>query len=107
MANQNVYVTFTITSGKQDGSFEANWNADGQVVASAVIHNSHENTHGMFSNVYITATPDGAVELYWCSQFDCRNAPHAQVVHFTVNDTALAPTGLSVAMIQDVYRRSL
>ena len=90
MANQKIYVTFTITSGTQDGSIEAIWYADGQVVATTVLQHRHDNTQGVFSNVYITATPDGAVELYWCTQPDCKNAQLAQVVHFVVNpiDTA-------------------
>jgi hypothetical protein len=90
MANQKVYVTFTITSGKQDGSIEAKWYADGQMVASAILPHMHENTHGVFSNIYITATPDGAVELYWCTRPDCKDAQLAQVVHFVVTpvDTA-------------------
>lgn len=90
MANQKVYVTFTITSGNQDGSIEAKWYANGQVVASAVLHHLHENTHGVFSSVYVTATPDGAIELYWCTQLDCSDAQLAQVVHFVVTpiDTA-------------------
>ena len=90
MANQKVYVTFTITSGKQDGSIEAKWYEDGQVVASTILPHMHENTQGVFSNIYITATPDGAVELYWCTQADCKDAQLAQVVHFVVTpvDTA-------------------
>ena len=90
MANQRVYVTFTITSGKQDGSIEAKWYADGQVVASTILHHTHENTHGVFSNIYITATPDGAVELYWCTQPNCRDAQLAQVVHFVINPVSTA-----------------
>ncbi|GAC1458188.1 MAG: hypothetical protein PVSMB2_14180 [Ktedonobacteraceae bacterium] len=90
IANQNVYVTFDITSGKQDGAIEAKWYADGLIIASTVLPHAHENTHGVFSNVYITATPDGAVELYWCTQSDCKDAQLAQVIHFVVNpiDTA-------------------
>ena len=90
MANQKVYVTFTITSGKQDGFIEAKWYEDGQIVATTILPHIHENTHGVFSNVYITATPDGAIELYWCTQPDCKDAQLAQVVHFVVNpvDTA-------------------
>ena len=84
MANQRVYVTFTITSGKQDGSIEAKWYADGQVVMVTILPHQHENTHGVFSNVYISATPDGAVELYWCTQPNCSDAKLAQVVHFVV-----------------------
>ncbi len=84
MANQRVYVTFTITSGKQDGSIEAKWYENGQVVATTILPHIHENTRGMFSNMYITATSDGAVELYWCTQPDCKNAQLAQVVHFVV-----------------------
>lgn len=83
-ANQKVYVTFTVTSGKQDGSIEAKWYAEGRVVASTILHHTHENTHGVFSSIYITATPDGAVELYWCTQLDCKDAQLAQVVHFVV-----------------------
>ncbi len=101
-ANQKVYVTFTITSGKQDGSIEAKWYADGQVVASTVLHHTHENTHGVFSNIFITATPDGAVELYWCTQPDCKDAQLAQVIHFVVSPVTTAylhvsPNGVVIA----------
>lgn len=90
MATQKIYVTFTITSGKQDGFIEAKWYEDGQVIASTILPHMHANTHGVFSNMYITATPDGAVELYWCTQLDCKDAQLAQIVHFVVNpvDTA-------------------
>ena len=90
MANQKVYITFVINSGNQDGYIEAKWYADGQVVATAVLPHTHGNTRGVFSNVYIIATPDGAVELYWCVQADCKDAQLAQVVHFEVTpvDTA-------------------
>lgn len=84
MATQKIYVTFTITSGKQDGFIEAKWYEDGQVIASTILPHMHANTHGVFSNMYITATPDGAVELYWCTQLDCKDAQLAQVVHFVV-----------------------
>lgn len=100
-ANQKVYVTFTITSGNLDGSIEAKWYTDGQVVASTVLHHTHENTHGVFSNIYITATPDGAVELYWCTQLDCQAAQLAQVIHFVVTPVNTAylnvyPNGVSI-----------
>ncbi len=90
MANQKIYVTFTITSGTQDGSIEAKWYTNAQLVATSVLQHKHENTQGVFSNIYITATPDGAVELYWCTQPDCKDAQLAQVVHFVVHpiDTA-------------------
>ena len=91
MANQKVYVTFTIASGKQDGSIEAKWYEDGQVVATTIFPHMHENTHGVFSDMYITATPDGAVELYWCTQPDCKDAQLAQVVHFVVTPVNLTP----------------
>jgi len=84
MANQKVYMTFVINSGSRDGYIEAKWYADGQVVASTVLSHTHGNTRGVFSHVYITATPDGAVELYWCVQADCKDAQLAQVVHFVV-----------------------
>ena len=90
MANQKVYMTFTIHSGKQDGYIEAKWYADGQVVADAVLPHIHGNTRGVFSNVYITATPDGAVELYWCVQADCKDAQLAQASHFVVTPVETA-----------------
>ncbi|GAC1388826.1 MAG: hypothetical protein NVS4B11_04000 [Ktedonobacteraceae bacterium] len=84
MANQKIYLTFTIHSGNQDGYIAAKWYANGQFVARKSFHHRHENTHGVFSNVYLTATTNGAVELYWCTHADCSDAQLAQVVHFIV-----------------------
>ncbi len=91
MANQKVYVTFTIASGTQDGFIGAKWYADGQVVATTILQHNHANTQGVFSNVYITPTPDGALELYWCTQADCKDAQLAQVIHFTVTPIDAVP----------------
>ncbi len=104
MANQKVYITFTITSGKLNGSIEAKWYADGQVVASTVLHHSHENTHAVFSNIYVTATPDGAVELYWCTHADCKDAQLAQVVHFIVTPIATTYVHASQGEISTLQR---
>lgn len=97
MANQKIYMTFIINSGKQDGYIEAKWYENGQNVASTVISHMHGNTHGIFSNVYITATPDGAVELYWCAQASCSDAQLAQVLYFVV-------TPVNTARLHSVFR---
>jgi len=103
--NQTVYVTFTINSGSQDGYIEAKWYANGQSLGDKTFAHTHTHDVGYFSNPYTTTTSDGAAELYWCTQADCSDAQLAQVVHFTVTSSSLAPTGPSIAMIQDADRR--
>ncbi|GAC1398399.1 MAG: hypothetical protein NVS4B12_00230 [Ktedonobacteraceae bacterium] len=98
IANQKMYITFTIHSARQDGSIEAKWYANGQPVSSTRLRHSHANTRGVFSSTYITAVPNGAVELYWCTQPDCSDAQLAQVVRFTVNAASVAPTGPSISL---------
>lgn len=93
MANQKMYITFTIQSGGKDGSIEAKWYANGQLVSSTRLRHNHANTRGVFSSTYITAVPNGAVELYWCTQSDCSDAQLAQVIRFAVNSASIAQQG--------------
>ena len=105
--SQSVYVTFDIDSGNNDGYIEAKWYADGQIISTKSLPHTHTNGAGIFSRSFTTPTTHGAAELYWCTQADCSDAQLAQVVHFTVNATGLAPTSPTLATLQDAYRRGL
>lgn len=104
--SQSVYVSFDINSGDKDGYIQAKWYADGQNIDTQSFTHSHTHNVGIFSREYTSATTNGAAELYWCTKADCSDAQLAQVVHFSVTDTSLVPTGSSIVAIQGMYRRT-
>ena len=97
--SQTVYLTFDIDSGNNDGYVQAKWYADGQIVGTKSFTHSHTNNFGFFSDGYTSPTSNGAAELYWCTKVDCSDAQLAQVVHFTVTNASLVPTGPNVAVL--------
>ncbi len=103
--SQSVYLTFDIDSGNNDGYVQAKWYADGQIVSTKSFTHSHTNNFGFFSRGYTSPTSNGAAELYWCTKADCSDAQLAQVVHFTVTNASLVPSGSNVALLHDAHRR--
>jgi len=88
--NQIVYVTFTINFNGQ-GTVEAKFYANGQLLPDFTntlkfydgVHPNGEIPPGG-SGTYSAPTQQGAVELYWCPQFDCSNEQLAAFVYFIV-----------------------
>jgi hypothetical protein len=89
--NQVIDVTFNIHF-IQPGTIEAKFYADKQPLQSytnTLQWNDGNNSNGVLnpagSGTYSTPTKQGAVELYWCPQFDCSNEQLAAFTTFTVS----------------------
>jgi serine/threonine protein kinase len=89
--NQVIDVTFNIHF-IQPGTIEAKFYADKQPLQSytnTLQWNDGNNSNGVLnpagSGTYSSPTKQGAVELYWCPQFDCSNEQLAAFTTFTVS----------------------
>jgi hypothetical protein len=82
-AGDTVYVTFE-TAGST-GYIMSKWFLDDQDVAdSNPVADTDGNTAGYFSHAF-SASGNGIVGIYWCTQADCSDAALAQVVNVTVS----------------------
>ena len=89
--NQVIDVTFSVIF-TQPGTIEAKFYADNQFVpgyTNTIQWNDGNHPNGVLfpasSGMYNTPTQQGAVELYWCPQFDCSNEQLASFTTFTVS----------------------
>ncbi len=90
-AKTDIYVTFKLNNdnfdfSKNTGYVNVKFYADSTAldVSSTPLTISEPAPGGFFKVQYLTATQQGAAELYWCLQPDCSDEQLAQVVTFTV-----------------------
>jgi hypothetical protein len=110
--NQVIYVTFNIIFNGQVGTVEAKFYANGQLIPSftnTILVNDgiHKNFVLLPINHQTYSTPtQGAVELYWCPQYDCSNEQLAAFINFTVtNSVNIHKASQHVVTIIDIGRR--
>lgn len=82
-ARQKIYLTFEINAPKQKGYVQIRWYKNSKRTDTDSFFHDPVNLKGYFSTSYNTSA-QGAAELYWCTQANCRDAQLAQVLHFTV-----------------------
>jgi flagellar basal body-associated protein FliL len=86
--NQKIWVTFGLNLQGSTGYVEAKWYVNDQLyVTRNFAANNPAFTSGYFWQEY-TASGQGAVELYWCTQSDCSDAALAAYTTFTVSGSS-------------------
>ncbi|HEY6409874.1 MAG TPA: hypothetical protein VIY29_20640, partial [Ktedonobacteraceae bacterium] len=103
---QDVYVTFDISSNGQNGYIEAKWYINGQLDGTKQFHHSASNDVGYFSSSFANSG-NGVVEIYWCAKADCSDEQLAQVVKFTVSTASIHPPTRPIAAFPDMNTRKV
>jgi hypothetical protein len=102
---KEVDLTFQVDSAGKNGYIEVKWYEDGQQVYSDILAHHAENNQGYFGLKY-TAAGNGVAALYWCTKANCSDEQLAQVVNFTISDTALAPSTNTAIAVTDRKRNN-
>jgi hypothetical protein len=102
---QSFYLTFDEDSQGKDGYIQVKWYLNGALDDTRILTHSAKNDHGYFEHALYTAGPAEAT-LSWCTQANCSDAQLAQVLPFTVSDTAAVPSSTTTyaAVIADNRR---
>jgi hypothetical protein len=105
--NKDMYLTFQEDSQGKDGYIQVKWYSNGTLDDARILKHSGQNDHGYFAHTFTDAGPVAAA-LYWCTQATCSDAQLAQVVTFTVSNTAAVPSsGVGVTAVIESDRRSI
>jgi hypothetical protein len=105
--NKDMYLTFQEDSQGKDGYIQVKWYVNGTLADSRILKHNGQYDHGYFSHMFTDAGPVEAA-MYWCLQATCSDAQLAQIVNFTVSNSAAVPssnTGI-VGVIGDNRRTS-
>lgn len=106
--NQKIWVTFGLNLNGSTGYVEAKWYINDQLyVTRNFAANNPAFTSGYFWQEY-TASGQGAVELYWCTQSDCSDAALAAYTTFTVSGSSYHSNGQTpFVFATDIWRSRL
>jgi flagellar basal body-associated protein FliL len=104
--NQKIWVTFGLNLQGSTGYVEAKWYINDQLyVTRNFAANNPAFTSGYFWQEY-TASGQGAVELYWCTQSNCSDAALAAYTTFTVSGSSYHSGGqMPFAFAMAMWRR--
>ncbi|HEV2655179.1 MAG TPA: hypothetical protein VGT82_09470, partial [Ktedonobacteraceae bacterium] len=105
--NKDMYLTFQEDSQGKDGYIQVKWYSNGTLDDARILKHSGKNDHGYFAHTFANAGPVEAA-LYWCTQATCSDAQLAQVVNFTVSNSAAVPSSnTTTAAVIEGDRRSI
>ncbi len=105
--NKDMYLTFQEDSQGKDGYIQVKWYSNGTLDDARILKHSGQNDHGYFAHTFTDTGPVEAA-LYWCTQATCSDAQLAQVVTFTISNSAAVPSSnVSVATVIEGNRRSI
>ena len=105
--NKDMYLTFQENSQGKDGYIQVKWYANGTLDDARILKHSGQNDHGYFAHTFAASGPVEAA-LYWCTQATCSDAQLAQVVTFTISNSATVPSSnTTTAAVIEADRRSI
>lgn len=105
--NKDMYLTFQENSQGQNGYIQVKWYANGTLDDARILKHNGQYDHGYFAHTFTDAGPVAAA-LYWCTQATCSDAQLAQVVTFTISNSAtVSSSNTSAAAVIEGDRRSI